>query len=97
MRDTDTNTHTHSYSYFNSAAYAYAQRQSNTKGSPNSSSSPVRKSLSMVERVVLNALANGTAALPPNYLRLQRFLVPSSSEKPIHLIPVAASLCRGAR
>ena len=36
----------------------------------------------MVERVVLNALANGTAALPPNYLRLQRFPLSSSSEKP---------------
>ena len=40
MRNAYSITDTHSYSYFNSAANSYTKRQSNTKGSPNTSSSP---------------------------------------------------------
>jgi hypothetical protein len=43
VRDTHTYTYTYSYSHFNSAAYAHTQRQSNTKGSPDSASSPVKR------------------------------------------------------
>ena len=49
-----------------------------------------------VERAVLNALANGIAALPPDYVRLRRFHLASSSEKPIHLCPEEASAAADA-
>jgi hypothetical protein len=97
VRDTHTYTYTYSYSHFNSAAYAHTQRQSNTKGSPDSASAPVKREIwprrkdiiaasqfsrrgecrgAPVERVVLNALAKVTAALPPNMcLRLRRSII----------------------
>ena len=39
----NTNTDTYGYANFNPAAYSYTQRQSNPEGSPDSSSSPVRR------------------------------------------------------
>jgi hypothetical protein len=49
-----------------------------------------------VERVVLNALAKGTAALPPNICAFGD-LLPSFSEKPIHLFERFAQVERSPR
>ena len=62
MRNANSITNIHRYSYFNPAAYSYTPRQSNPEGSPNSSSSPVRKVVTSEKWLVISCRRVGTIA-----------------------------------